>query len=60
MEFRVFWDVVLCSHIKVDWCFRDAMMMEAVCTSETSAHFNVTTKCYIPEDIKFILTTMRT
>jgi hypothetical protein len=27
-------------------------MMEAVCTSETSVHFNVTTWYYIPEDSK--------
>jgi hypothetical protein len=26
-----------------------AMMMEAVCTSETSVYFNDTTWCYIPE-----------
>jgi hypothetical protein len=29
-----------------------AMMMEAVRTSETSVHFNVTTRRYIPEDSK--------
>jgi hypothetical protein len=27
-------------------------LMEAVCTSETSINFNVTTWCYIPEDSK--------
>jgi hypothetical protein len=27
-----------------------ALMMEAVRTSETSIHFNVTTRRYIPED----------
>jgi hypothetical protein len=27
-------------------------MMEAVRTSETSVHFNVSTRCYIPEDSK--------
>jgi hypothetical protein len=27
-----------------------ALMMEAVSTSETSVHFNVTTQRYIPED----------
>jgi hypothetical protein len=31
---------------------RDALMMDAVCTSETSVIFNVTTRCYIPEDSK--------
>jgi hypothetical protein len=29
-----------------------ALMMETVCTSETSAHFKVTTWRYIPEDSK--------
>jgi hypothetical protein len=28
------------------------MMMEAVCTSETWVNFNMTTRCYIPEDCK--------
>jgi hypothetical protein len=28
------------------------VMMEAVCTSETSVHFNVSTRRYIPEDSK--------
>jgi hypothetical protein len=30
-----------------------ALMMEAVRISETSVHFNVTTRRYIPEDSKF-------
>jgi hypothetical protein len=29
-----------------------AMMMEAVCTSETSVNFNVTTQRYSPEESK--------
>jgi hypothetical protein len=29
-----------------------AMMMEAVLTSKTSVHFNVTTRRYFPEDTK--------
>jgi hypothetical protein len=29
-----------------------ALMMEAVCTSETSVNFNVTTRLYIPKDSK--------
>jgi hypothetical protein len=50
MKFRVFWDVAPCSHTKVD-LFRDVyclhhqgdesfitLMMEAVCTSETSVN----------------------
>jgi hypothetical protein len=62
MKFRVFWDVVPCSHVEVDRSFRGAyclhhqgeefiaLMMEAVHTSETSVNFNVTTWCYIQED----------
>jgi hypothetical protein len=30
-----------------------ALMMEAVCTSETLVNFNVTTRCYIPEDSNY-------
>jgi hypothetical protein len=30
-----------------------ALMMEVVSTSETSVHFNVTTRLYVPEDPKF-------
>jgi hypothetical protein len=52
IKFRVFWVVALCSHFEVDRCFRGALMMEAVCTSETSVNFNVTTRRYIPEDCK--------
>jgi hypothetical protein len=32
-----------------------ALMMEAVCASETSVNFNVTTRRYIPEDPKLQL-----
>jgi hypothetical protein len=57
-EFRVFWDVVPCSHVEVDRRFRGAYClhhqgdssMEAVRTFETSVHFNVTARRYIPED----------
>jgi hypothetical protein len=58
-QFRVFWDIMLCSHVEVDRRFRDAYclhhqvpMMKAVRTSETSVSFNVTTRRYIPEDSK--------
>jgi hypothetical protein len=37
-----------------------SLMMEAVCTSETSVNFNVTTRHYIPEDLNFILAAVRT
>jgi hypothetical protein len=50
-KFRVFWDVGPCSHVEVEQSFI-ALMMEAVCTSETSFNFNITTQCYIPEDSK--------
>jgi hypothetical protein len=43
LKFRVFWDVS---------AVYQALMMEAVCTSETSVYFNVTAQCYIPEDSK--------
>jgi hypothetical protein len=49
MEFRVFWDVALCSHVRVydvsEVCTASiirTMKMEAVCTSETLVNFNVT------------------
>jgi hypothetical protein len=37
-----------------------ALMMEAVYISETSVNFNVTTRCYIPEDLNFMLAIVRT
>jgi hypothetical protein len=43
----VFWDVAPCNHVEVT-----ALMMEAVRTFETSVHFNVTTRLYIPDDPK--------
>jgi hypothetical protein len=54
MKFRVFWDVVPCSHVEVDRLFGGAiaLMMEALHTSETSVNFNVTTRRYIAEDSK--------
>jgi hypothetical protein len=61
MKFRVFWDVVSCSHIEVDqrfWGAIIALMMEAVRTSETSINFNVTTRHYLPEDSKLHTTLM--
>jgi hypothetical protein len=59
MKFRVFGDVVPCSHLK----FFDvsevrtasiiiARMIEAVRTTETAVNCNVTTRYYIPEDSK--------
>jgi hypothetical protein len=58
MKFRVFWDVVPCSHVEDDGRFRGAywalisLIMEAVCTSETSVTFSVSMRRYIPEDSK--------
>jgi hypothetical protein len=50
----VFWDVVSCSLIEIDWCFRGAyclaMMTATVITSETLIDFYQTTWCKIPED----------
>jgi uncharacterized protein involved in response to NO len=34
------------------------LMMEAVCTSETLVHFNVTTRRYIPEESKLHVLTL--
>jgi hypothetical protein len=48
LKFRVFRDVEPCSHVKMGV----ALMMEAIRTSETSVHFIVTTRRYIPEDSK--------
>jgi hypothetical protein len=47
----VFWDVAPCGHVEVGRSFI-ALMMNAVRIFETSAHFNVTTRRYIPEDSK--------
>jgi hypothetical protein len=73
MKFRVLWDVAPSSHVEVNRSFREASasiinamgmarMMEAICTSEMYVNFNVTTRCYIPEDTKlqfpFLITSM--
>jgi hypothetical protein len=59
IKFKVLRDVVLCSHVEVDWHFRGAYCLhhqgdeggiEAVHTSEMSVNFNVTTQRYIPKD----------
>jgi hypothetical protein len=58
-KFRLFWNVAVCSHVEVDRRFRyalclnnQALMMEAVRTSETSVNFNVSTWPYILEEFK--------
>jgi hypothetical protein len=50
-KFTVFWDVAPCNHVEVGRSFI-ALMMEAVRVSETSVHFNGSTRRYIPEDSK--------
>jgi hypothetical protein len=50
-KFTVFWDIAPCSHVEVGQSFI-ALMTEAVRISETSAHLNVTTRRYIPEDCR--------
>jgi hypothetical protein len=62
LKYRVFWDVASCSHIEVDRLSEErtaaiisALMMAAVCSCETSVHFNATTRCYIPEDSKLFM-----
>jgi hypothetical protein len=56
MKFRVFWNVVSCSRVEVDRRFRDAYCHhhqgDHHRIPETSVHFNVTTRRYIPEDSK--------
>jgi hypothetical protein len=56
LKFRVFWDIVPCSHVEVDRRFGGAycpiIKAMSIRTSETSVHFNVTTRRYIPEDSK--------
>jgi hypothetical protein len=58
IQFRVFWDVLTCSQADVDrrfrgaYCLHQALMMEAVCTSETSVKIYFTIPQYIPEDSK--------
>jgi hypothetical protein len=58
-----FWDIVPCSHVVIDRCFSNdiALMMEALCTYETSAYYEVYTAQYHGRlSIIFILATMRT
>jgi hypothetical protein len=50
-KFTVFWDVAPCNHVEVGRSFI-ALMMEAVRISETSVHFNGTTRLYIRKDSK--------
>jgi hypothetical protein len=53
MKFRVSWDVLPCSEVDVDQCFKlIALMMEAVRTPETLVNINLTTRQYIPGDSK--------
>jgi hypothetical protein len=52
MKFRVFWDLAPCSHVEVDRrpaSIIIALLMEAVCTSETLVNFNVNSRRCIPE-----------
>jgi hypothetical protein len=48
MKFKVVWDIAPFSHFEV------ALVMEAVRTSETSVHFNVTTRRYIQKTVKLM------
>jgi hypothetical protein len=47
MKMTAFWDVAPCSLVEVDRRF--VLMMETVCTSETSVYFYETTRLNIPE-----------
>jgi hypothetical protein len=61
MKMTAFWNMVPCSLVDVEQCFRGvyclyhqgdesliALMMEAVCTSEMLLYSD-TTQCYVPE-----------
>jgi hypothetical protein len=50
------WVAFLFEHPYCTWYFRFfiALMMEAVCISETSVSFNETTRHYIPEDCQYV------
>jgi hypothetical protein len=59
IKFRVFWDILPCSHLDVYRRFRgacflhlpgDELQMEAARTSETSVDIEFRTQQYIPED----------
>jgi hypothetical protein len=62
MKMTAFWNIVQCSLIEVNGRFRRShclhplsnewyivLIMEAVCSSETSVYFKETTRRYIPE-----------
>jgi hypothetical protein len=53
MKMTAYWDIELCSLVQVDQRFRgaycDALMMEAVHTSETSVNFYKNTQRNNPE-----------
>jgi hypothetical protein len=46
----VFWVILSYALVEIDRRFRDALMMEAVSTSEMSVNFYQTTQCNIPEE----------
>jgi hypothetical protein len=48
-KMTAFWGIAPCSLVEVEVRTYIAMMMEAVCTSETSVYFNITTRRYIQE-----------
>jgi hypothetical protein len=49
MNITAFLDVSPCSFIDVDRHVVITLMMEAICTSQTSVYFNDTTQHYTPE-----------
>jgi hypothetical protein len=68
MNMTAYWDIVLCSLVEDDQCFRGVyclhhqvvLMMEAVGTSETLVNYYKTTSRLCQKAVIFILTTMRT
>jgi hypothetical protein len=63
MTMRVFWDIVPCS-LAVDRCFRGAyylltLVIEAVCTSETSFYSSENTPCNNPDGSRQVTVTFK-
>jgi hypothetical protein len=55
MKFRAYWDIAPCRHVEVDLRLKGTYCLQgddAVRNPETSVHFNVTIRHYIPEDSK--------
>jgi hypothetical protein len=47
---HIFWDIKMCSPLKLNRHVVSSLKMEAICSSETSVNFERTTRLYNPED----------